>query len=93
MNPPKGLPEYIRMLDQDDEAYLQLLRYKFPGNVTAAQTLDHLSPSSRRYYDTGDNHSDWGVDGRGARSGYVIKCIQERSGIWAPCLSKPCQSL
>ncbi|KAG0196956.1 Alpha-(1,3)-fucosyltransferase 11 [Mortierella sp. NVP41] len=63
---PKGLAEYIHMLDQDDETYLQLLRYKFPGNVTVAQTLDHLSPSLRSYYDTGDNHSDWGVDGRGA---------------------------
>ncbi|KAF9115571.1 Alpha-(1,3)-fucosyltransferase 11 [Mortierella sp. GBA39] len=64
---PKGLAEYIRMLDQDDEAYLQLLRYKFPGNVTVAQTLDHLSPSLHRYYDTGDNHSDWVVDGRSAK--------------------------
>ncbi|KAG0284585.1 hypothetical protein BGZ96_011059 [Linnemannia gamsii] len=58
--------EYIRMLDQDDEAYLRLLRYKSPGNVTVAQTLEHLSPSLRRYYDTGDSHSNWGVDGRGA---------------------------
>ncbi|KAF9083085.1 Alpha-(1,3)-fucosyltransferase 11 [Mortierella sp. GBA35] len=75
---PKGLAEYIRMLDQDDEAYLQLLRYKFPGNVTVAQTLDHLSPSLRSYYDTGDNHSDWGVDGRGATGALtaVARCAR-----------------
>ncbi|KAG0210189.1 Alpha3-fucosyltransferase [Mortierella sp. NVP41] len=66
---PKTLGRYIRQLDQDDEQYLQRLRYKVPKDPKHTPSTKDLARPFLRTWDHSGDLSVWGPDSRGAECG------------------------